>query len=358
MQGNSILRMKNVYRFFSRPGFLSTNYTMKFLFIAFIGVHIPLIVLIMAIVFDWMPLDGWNIVLVALLATLVATAGTLYLLRGLLWPLHEAKKALSDYTGKKIVPTLPIEFKDEAGQLLQQVQLTIDAMDILLRERKDLLALLSHDLRTPFAQLSQIGTLIQSEKSPEAIEKYGRLVHKTATEQLRFIEDMVMILEGGSEDSQAHVYKNIALQEVINMATESQQISAVSKQIQLIKQNIPVVAVKGNRRLLSQAISNIIGNAIKFSHRGGEIILKVHLFSGHIHILIADKGIGFESGKAELIFQKFTSEGQSGTEGEVSAGIGLYLTRKIIQSHGGMIAAFSEGKNKGAVFTIQLPIAN
>jgi signal transduction histidine kinase len=87
-------------------------------------------------------------------------------------------------------------------------------------------------------------------------------------------------------------------------------------------------------------------------------IIKVHLFSGHIHILIADKGVGFESGKAELIFQKFTSEGQSGTEGEISAGIGLYLTRKIIQSHGGMIAAFSEGKNKGAVFTIQLPIAS
>ncbi len=358
MQGNSTRCMKNVYRFFSRPGFLSSNYTMKFLFIAFIGVHIPLIVLIMAIVFDWTALEGWNIVLVALLATLIATAGTLYLLRGLLWPLHEAKKALSDYTGKKIIPSLPLEYKDEAGQLLQQVQLTIDSMDGLLRERKDLLALLSHDLRTPFAQLSHIGSLIQTEKNPEAIEQYGRLVYKTATEQLRFIEDMVMILEGGSEDSQSHVYESTHIHDIITLALESQYISAVSKQIQLIKRDIPVVAVKCNRRLLSQALSNIIGNAIKFSHRGGEVIIKVHLFSGHIHILVADKGVGFESGKAELIFQKFTPEGQSGTEGEISAGIGLYLTRKIIQSHGGMIAAFSEGKNKGAVFTIQLPIAN
>ncbi|MEN9299407.1 MAG: hypothetical protein RLZZ429_1720 [Bacteroidota bacterium] len=358
MLGNSTRYMKNVYRFFSRPGFLSSNYTMKFLFIAFIGVHIPLIVLIMAIVFDWTPLEGWNIVLVALLATLVATAGTLYLLRGLLWPLHEAKKALSDYTGQKIIPSLPLEYKDEAGQLLQQVQLTIDSMDALLRERKDLLALLSHDLRTPFAQLSHIGSLIQNEKNPATVEQYGSIVYKTATEQLRFIEDMVSILEGGNEDNRSHVYENIQISEVITMAAQSQQISTVSKQIQLIKHNIPSVAVKGNRRLLSQALSNIIGNAIKFSHRGGEVIIKVHLFSGHIHILIADKGVGFESGKAELIFQKFTPEGQSGTEGEISAGIGLYLTRKIIQSHRGMIAAFSEGKNKGAVFTIQLPIAN
>ena len=86
---------------------------MKFLFIAFIGVHIPLIVLIMAITFDWTPLEGWNIIIVALLATLVATGGTLYLLRGLLWPLHEAKKALSDYTGKKIIPSLPLHIQTD-----------------------------------------------------------------------------------------------------------------------------------------------------------------------------------------------------------------------------------------------------
>lgn len=312
----------------------------------------------MAIAFHWISLEGWNIIIVALLATLVATAGTLYLLRGLLWPLHEAKKALSDYTGKKIIPTLPLHYTDEAGQLLQQVQLTIDSMDGLLRERKDLLALLSHDLRTPFAQMSHIGTLIQTEKNQNTIQQYGVLVHKTASEQLRFIEDMVMVLEGGNEENQSHVYKSIKIEQVIGLAIDAQHISALSKQIQVLKHHIPDVWVKCNPRLLSQAISNIIGNAIKFSHRGGEVIIKVHLFSGHIHILIADKGVGFESGKAELIFQKFTSEGQSGTEGEISAGIGLYLTRKIIQSHGGMIAAFSEGKNKGAVFTIQLPIAS
>lgn len=205
--------------------------------------------------------------------------------------------------------------------------------------------------------MSHIGALIQTEKNQDTIQHYGLLVHKTATEQLRFIEDMVMILEGGNEENQSHVYESIKIEQVIGLAIDAQHISGLSKQIQVLKHHIPDVSVKCNLRLLSQAISNIIGNAIKFSHRGGEVIIKVHLFSGHIHILIADKGVGFESGKAELIFQKFTSEGQSGTEGEISAGIGLYLTRKIIQNHGGMIAAFSEGINKGAVFTIQLPIA-
>jgi signal transduction histidine kinase len=350
--------MKNIYHSFSRPGFLSSNYTLKFLFIAFLGVHIPLIVLIIAIVFDWIPLKGWSIVLIALLATLVATALTLVLLRGLLWPILLAKNALYDYTRKKIIPTLPVHYHDEAGQLLQQAQITIDSMDALLRERKDVITLLSHDLRTPFTQLAGLGEILQTEKDSKLITQYGGTIQKLAEEQLVFIKDIIQLLEAGKDESLSHIFEAKNISDVLSLSIEMQQLMASKKEIQINVHPIPKIQVKCNSRLLSQAIANIIGNAIKFSKRGDEIIIKIHVFSGHIHLLIADKGIGFESGKAELLFQKFTSEGKTGTEGEVSSGIGLYLTRKIIQNHSGMIAAFSEGKNKGAVFTIQLPIAN
>jgi len=350
--------MKNVYHFFSRPGFLSSNYTLKFLFIAFIGVHIPLIVLIMAVVFDWIPLKGWNVILVALAATLIATGLTLLLLKSLLWPILQAKNALQDYTRKKVIPSLPVHYTDEAGQLLQQVQIAIDSMDALLKERKDILTLLSHDLRTPFTQLIGLGELLQSEKSEELSAKYGAIIQKMAEEQLIFIKDIIQILEIGKEDEISHVFEARNIADILSLSIDMQQLSAVRKQIQISVHPVPAIQVKCNSRLLSQAISNIIGNAIKFSHRGGEVIVKIHVFSGHIHLLVADKGIGFDSGKAALLFQKFTSEGKMGTDGEVSSGVGLYLTRKVIQTHGGMIAAFSEGKNQGAVFTIQLPIAN
>jgi signal transduction histidine kinase len=350
--------MRNAYHFFSRPGFLSSNYTLKFLFIAFIGVHIPLIVLIMAIVFDWMPLKGWSVILVALVATLVATGLTLLLLRSLLWPILQAKNALQDYTRKKVIPSLPLHYTDEAGQLLQQVQITIDSMDALLKERRDILTLLSHDLRTPFSQLIGLGELLQSEKDQEMSAKYGAIIRKLSEEQLVFIKDIIQILETGDEHEISHVFEAKNIADILSQSMDMQQLSAARKQIKITVHPIPTIRVKCNGRLLSQAISNIIANAIKFSHHDGEVIIKLHVFSGHIHVLIADKGIGFESGKAELLFQKFTPEGKTGTDGEVSSGVGLYLTRKVIQNHGGMIAAFSEGKNKGAVFTIQLPIAN
>jgi len=350
--------MKNVYHFFSRPGFLSSNYTLKFLFIAFIGVHIPLIILIMAIVFEWIPLKSWSVILVALVATLIATGLTLLLLKSLLWPILQAKNALQDYTRKKIMPSLPVLYTDEAGQLLQQVQVTIDSMDALLKERKDILTLLSHDLRTPFSQLIGLGELLQSETDPLVSAKYGTTIQKLAEEQLVFIKDIIQLLETGKEGEISHVFEAKNIADIVSLSIHMQELSATSKQIQLNVHPIPAIKVKCNSRLLSQALSNIIGNAIKFSHHNGEVIVKLHVFSGHIHILVVDKGIGFEPGKAELLFQKFTSEGKTGTDGEMSSGVGLYLTRKVIQNHGGVIAAFSEGKNKGAVFTIQLPIAN
>lgn len=350
--------MKNIYHLFSRPGFLSSNYTLKFLFIAFIGVHIPLIVLIIAIVFEWIPLKGWNVILVALLATLVATALTLLLLRSLLWPIHQAKTALHNYTRKKMVPSLPVHYTDEAGQLLQQVQVTIDSMDALLKERRDILTLLSHDLRVPFTQLISLGDLLQTENGAALASKYGAMIHKMASEQLVFIQDIIEILQTGRDEEVSHIFEAKNIRDIVLMAIDMQQVAASRKDITITIHPVPDIQVKCNTRLLSQAISNIIGNAIKFSHRGDEVIVKLHVFSGHIHLLVADKGIGFESGNAELLFNKFTSEGKTGTEGEVSSGVGLYLTRKVIQNHDGMIAAFSEGKNKGAVFTIQLPIAN
>lgn len=349
--------MKNIYQHFSKPGLLSSNYTLKFLFIAFIGVHIPLIVLIFAIVFKWIPLSGWNVILVALVATLLATGLTLILLKSLLWPIHQAKNALKQYSLKKIVPSLPMNYTDEAGQLMQQVQISIDSIDALLKDRKDMLTLLSHDLRTPLSQISGIGDLLQTETNNAKIVEYGSLIKKLAHEQLTFIKDIIQLLETGSENEMSYVFEANSIETILSKALEMQQLAAGRKNISIHLHPIPEVKVKSNLRLLSQAISNIIGNAIKFSQRSDEIIIKLHVFSGHIHILVADKGIGFEPGKAEMLFQKFTSEGKSGTEGEISSGVGLYLTRKIIQNHNGMIAAFSEGINKGAVFTIQLPIA-
>jgi signal transduction histidine kinase len=352
--------MKNIYQLFAERGFLSRKYSLKFLFIAFMGVHIPLIVIIVSIAFGWIALTAWSIILLTLIATLVATGITLYLLHGLLWPIEESSKALHAYANQGHMPNLPIHYPDEAGVLLKQIQLTIDSIDALIKERKDLLSLLSHDLRSPLSQLHGIGELLRNNPSPEDVEQYGKMITHVCTTQLSFINDIVQLLEVDNSSGQhsLQLYERKGVREIVTEAIDLQTAFAGRKQVSIEVIDFPDVSIKCNKRLLVQAISNIIGNAIKFSYRGHQVLIKVHQFSGHLHLVVADSGIGFENGKAEMIFQKFTPEGKTGTEGEQSTGMGLYLTRKIIQNHNGMIAAFSEGINKGAVMTIQLPLTS
>ncbi len=77
--------------------------------------------------------------------------------------------------------------------------------------------------------------------------------------------------------------------------------------------------------------------------------------TNEVAIAVQDQGVGFNLPDTSLLFERFTNLGRKGTEGEPTHGLGLYLCRKIVKNHNGTITAFSEGADKGAVFTIYLP---
>ncbi len=140
----------SIYKRLNGITFLSKSYTFKFLFIAFLGIHIPLIGLIFFIIFKPTSISGGSIFILTLLLTLGASALTLLVLNSLLAPLKASKSALVAYLKERKLPDLPTNFQDEAGILMQKVQETIIKLNGLLEEKKDLIGLLSHDLRTPF----------------------------------------------------------------------------------------------------------------------------------------------------------------------------------------------------------------
>ena len=104
--------------------------------------------------------------------------------------------------------------------------------------------------------------------------------------------------------------------------------------------------------LFARVLFNLISNAIKFSNSGSEIKLDVSQSGGYLKIQVKDSGIGFDISKKELLFDKFTSMGRTGTNNEISTGIGLYLCNQIVKKFKGSIDAYSDGENKGATFTV------
>ena len=176
--------MKNLYSSLSKIGFLNKNYSLKFLFVAFIGIHIPLIIIVLISVTDIFIFDKTYILLATLLATLAASALTLFFLNKLLWPLLEAKNALTNYVFKKEIPQLPIQFEDEAGILLRELQYAIEHLDYLIEEKKDVATILSNDIRVPFEQFFDLSTRIIEETDSETIRQNAITIKQVSIKNL------------------------------------------------------------------------------------------------------------------------------------------------------------------------------
>jgi signal transduction histidine kinase len=337
-------------------GFLSKSYSFKFLFIAFLGIHIPLIGIILYLVFktgDQLP--AMNMFVLTLVLTLGATAVTLFLLNQLLAPIRLSKHALVSYVEHDKSPELPTGYKDEAGVLMQSIQGTLTKLSELDVERNDLLSLLSHDLRTPLSQIISINKLIKIEDAENKLREYTNLIDACAENQLNMVEQIFMILKLRDYTIREEELIPLNLWSMVNKQMRLLNFKAADKQV-ILENNVDAsLSIRAKEMMFERVIFNLLINAVKFSHPESKVIVEVKQAPGSLQIIVRDSGIGFAPEKAETLFERFTPLARSGTSGEHSEGLGLHLCRKIVEQHRGTIHAMSEGNNKGASFIITFP---
>lgn len=347
--------MANLYASLSKLGILKKKYSAKFLFVAFIGTHIPLIIIVALTVTHIFSFNTTFVLLSALLATLLAAIVTLYALNKLLWPLHLAKNALSKYLIDKQVPQLPVHFNDEAGILLKELQETIEQLDYLIGEKKDVITLLSHDIRTPFNQILAFSGLIQQESNKDAINLHAQAIREITIRNLMILNDILKLLKTDHAEQIDNEETDIA--EIIEECCESLLPTAQAKPVEfIITKDVQVNKICINQCLLKEAVNNILQNAIKFSYPNSRIEISIRKKQSLVHVAIKDHGIGITEADKTKIFNRFTSAGRKGTSGEYSSGVGLYLSKKIITKSNGQLTVSSAGKNQGATFVIILPV--
>ena len=112
--------------------------------------------------------------------------------------------------------------------------------------------------------------------------------------------------------------------------------------------------IYGDEGTLVEAVVNIVGNAVKYTRMGGHISIRAEEVGDFIHIIVADNGIGIAEEDLPHIFEDFYV-GKSKAEGERRSGVGLAITRRIIEAHDGLITVKSE-LGKGSTFEIQIPL--
>jgi signal transduction histidine kinase len=141
------------------------------------------------------------------------------------------------------------------------------------------------------------------------------------------------------------------LREALDTVESAAERAGVHARINLPSTPVPVIADAGR---LHQVFSNLLTNAVRYTPRGGSVTASIESDDAVATITVADTGQGIAPGDLTNIFEPFWRGGDSSTEG---FGIGLALVRGIVELHGGSIAAFSEGRGKGARFCLTLPIA-
>lgn len=347
--------MSSIYQGLSNWPFIKKSYPAKFMVIAFIGIHIPLIILSICLIFDVFNFGKLSAVLIVLAATLVATIIALYIFYQLLIPLHDSKKALENYLNNKQLPKLPVQYTDEAGILMKEIQHTITALDTLIEEKKDVAALLSHDLRTPLTQFVGLGQMIKREEGSQRLQEIGDMMIKIGEQQLDFLNGILELLSHNELERAESFIPHTPLTRVVANAVNNVSQLAAAKDIHIHQNLGRDLAFTVNPKAFTQVFQNLLTNAIKFSHAGGNIHINASRQNEQLRITVTDEGLGFAPEQATILFNRYTTARKQGTAGEASTGLGLYLVRKIIEQHKGTIQAFSNGVNTGASFEINVP---
>lgn len=344
-----------VYETLHRIG-IKKSYSFKFLFIAFIGTHIPLIGMVLfSILAPSQNYDSMTTLLWILAYTLVAAVVTLYLLDRILAPIKLASKMVTTYAATGKLLKVPKVFTDEAGILLKQLDSMFTKMEHMTMERKSFTGLLAHDIRNPIANIKGLANVMEDiVKEPSVLECIA-MVHKSCDSCLEIITDVTSLLKADDFSLDNGSMKSVNVLEFLNVQVERLEIPLARKNMDVQLNIASDDTLMVSPEFFSHIVQNLVTNAIKFSHSKGIIEIHGSIKNNYYSLSIRDYGIGFESEQADKLFQSFTPLGREGTHKEPSSGLGLFLTKMLVEKHNGRIEGFSEGDGKGAVFTISIP---
>jgi len=225
------------------------------------------------------------------------------------------------------------------------------------KEKDRILRAVAHDLRNPISGVVSLTTLMLEEDREEEDREKHQLIRDTCVGALNLINELIEAAENQSKEQLIAKRANIDLVSLVGNAIELLQFKAQEKK-QIIQFNATItpVTVNVDGEKILRVVNNLISNAIKFSYEHTHILVEISITNENVMVLVKDKGIGIPVAIQENVFQTFTKAKRSGTQGERSYGLGLSISKQIINAHNGEIG-FERGADEGTVFYFTLPLA-
>jgi signal transduction histidine kinase len=255
-------------------------------------------------------------------------------------------------------------FADQAAIAIENVRLFHEIeeksrqLEIANKHKSDFLANMSHELRTPLNAIIGFSEVLMEKMFGEVNEKqldYLNDIHSSGKHLLSLINDILDLskIEAGRMELDV---SDVSVPDTLSSAMTLVRERAQNHAIELALEVDPSIGViQADERKVKQVVLNLLSNAVKFTPDGGSIAVRATLDTDHVAVAVRDTGIGIAPEDQDAVFEEFKQVGRDYTKKAEGTGLGLALTRRIVELHGGRIWLESV-PGEGSTFTFTLPL--
>ena len=219
--------------------------------------------------------------------------------------------------------------------------------------RRDFVANVSHELKTPVGAMSLLAETLVGETDPADRERLSTMLQREAKRVEDIIDDLLELtrLEEGDSDAE-----DVSLGELVTRSVDKVQTFASGMRVQIATVGLPdETLVRVDRRAVVRAITNLIDNAVRYSDQDRQVTVGVEVFGETAAISVKDDGVGIPRAELERVFERFYRVDRARSRETGGTGLGLAIVRHVAENHGGRVLVESK-PGKGSAFTIELPL--
>ena len=300
--------------------------------------------------------DFMLILLLALpVVLLVSAGGGLFLARRAFRPVEKIVRSAEQLTLHNLGGRLPVpQTGDELERLSLALNQMITRLDGAFQHNRRFLADASHELRTPLTvmrgELEAISQ--QADGEPELQDRVGSVLEEV--ERLaKIVEGLFALSRLDAGEAQAE-WKRFDLARLAATTAEQMSLLAEDKGIAITCESSGEVLIEGDSGRMKQVIVNLLDNAIKYTPRGGSVVIRARARDGTACLEVEDTGVGIPAAAIPRVFDRFFRVDKARSRAEGGAGIGLSIVKAITNAHGGSVFVESEVQ-RGTCFHLRLP---
>jgi two-component system sensor histidine kinase SenX3 len=271
------------------------------------------------------------------------------------WKQGSAHKTLDLYGPPRRTLAVSTQLIDDGRRTLGVIAAIDDVSERRRLEeiRRDFVANVSHELKTPMGAIGLLAETLAAEKDPTVAQRLASRIHTEAFRISRIIDDLLDLsrIEAEEAPPREPVLVNLIMAE----AVERMRAAADQRDVKIeLEEPAPPVTVLGDRRQLVSALYNLLENAVKFSYDGTSVRFAGRVADGQVRLDVEDQGVGIPARDLDRIFERFYRVDQGRSRNSGGTGLGLSIVRHVAANHQGHVEVDSR-EGEGSTFRLILP---